>query len=444
MKNIMKKLIDRFFSDGSTRQDSLLLVSILSVILVYRIAFFLIFYPGIIHYNSDSVTYFTEGFFDLYRTPVYPLLISFFGYFSEKHFLDYLLYFQQFISFISIFPFFYCAKKMIPNKYIAAAACICYGTLPFLILQNININPESLCISGSVFMFYFFTQNIHQPNTTNAILCGLFPLLLILLKPTYLILVVLVILFQMLGFILMKEQRKKIAIGFIGSLISIAGILAYCKMNEKVNGEFLLTKIYFDNSLGNIILSGAYKNGEDEELIALIDSTKDKTEFTYYNAIYHVNNESMDSYKKSYAKFPKYLTPYPDMEFSYSVPDIKNYENSRIASFIQHSKSSGIYKTYIWKRAMRILKDYYPIAILIFLQISFLISIYFKTKSILWLQLFCIGFILSQAFTVVIGGIEDWSRLLLPSFPFILFSIFSFLQQLISFKLNGQSEKQAP
>lgn len=424
----MKKTIEKLFSDEEKKRLGWLLL----LILLYRLVFHLVFHPGLILYNSDSVTYFTKGFFDLYRTPVYPILLKSFRSISENDFLDYLIYFQQIISFVSVIAFYHCATKMIRNKYLLMASVLFYGCFHFTLLQNVNINPESLCISGSVFMLYFFMRAIQSPSAVSFLLMGIFPLLLVMLKPTYLILLPLVILFLILIFFILKEKRKMILYGFLGSMITLSGIWGYCKMNEKVNGEFALTKIYLDNSLGNIILSGAYEEGGDEELIALIESKKDETDFTYYNAVYAINNESMDHYKESYEKFPAYLESTADMDFSSSVPDTDNFEKERIDNFISNSKSSDIYKTYIWKRAKRMLLDYYPFTILLILQIFLIVYLFWKKKIILWLPLFCIGFIFAQAITIVIGGIEDWNRLLLPTLPFIFFTLFYFLHSLIS------------
>ena len=130
------------------------LIGILLFCLIFRLIYFLVLHPGLVLYNSDSIDYFTTSFFDLYRTPVYPLLIKLFRFISENNYLKYLILFQQMLSFLSLIPFYFISKYILKNSYAAIASVIFYGCWPFLLLQNVNINPESLCLSGSTMLLY--------------------------------------------------------------------------------------------------------------------------------------------------------------------------------------------------------------------------------------------------------------------------------------------------
>lgn len=73
---------------------------ILVVCLLYRIYYFGFLNPGMVQYNSDSVSYFYavdlfRGGVDLYRTPLYPYVIKFFQYVSGDHLVRNLIFFSR-------------------------------------------------------------------------------------------------------------------------------------------------------------------------------------------------------------------------------------------------------------------------------------------------------------------------------------------------------------
>ena len=67
-------------------------------------------------------------------------------------------------------------------------------------------------------------------------------------------------------------------------------------------------------------------------------------------------------------------------------------------------------------------------------QMESLILLYafVKYKKTGWLQILCIFFVATQFFTLVVGGVDDLDRLLMPSYPFIIQLIASFGSVVIS------------
>ncbi|MEN6432585.1 MAG: hypothetical protein ABFD06_06855 [Smithella sp.] len=238
--------------------------------------------------------------------------------------------------------------------------------------------------------------------------------------------------------------------GLIGWMIAIAGVLGYCELNKKFNGEFVLSKVELNNSLSNIITSGAYIFGEDQELINLIDSTKFKG---VYVSVFLINNECIDNYKRALKNFPNYLPPSNDMKLCMAFPDTINFPAKRIRQFVKKSQFTTQYLKHIIKRIVNTFMDYIGLLIIMIVELIFIIKDFLKNRRIAWTLLFCIIFVLAQ-FTVIVlvvgqfslnvdAPIERMDRLLVPSYPFLILiigalteNLFSLIRKLTKFKAN--------
>jgi hypothetical protein len=426
------------------RIDYFLLGGILLFCFLYRVFYFKF---GIcnVSYNSDSVQYFASinifnGNIDLYRTPVYPYLIKLFECFSKEYFIKYLILFQQAISFLSIIPFYFISKRIVKNRYLVILTVLFYGCYYFILMQNVNLNPECLCITGSLLMLFLFVRYINKPTKLTSFLLGVFPFILIMLKPTYLIVLFIILAFLIVRYIYFRKEKRKLLWGLFGWFIAITGVFGYCEMNKIYNGEFVLSKVELNNSLSNIITSGTYKQGGDKELINLIDSTKQKG---VYTSVFLINNGYIDNYLRCNKEFPKYLKPTDDMNYCLAIPKTAIYSSERINKFVRRSQCSLTYIKYIIRRIANTFWDYKILFSIIIIESIFLLFSSVKYKEIVWTNLFCILFVVAQLATIIIvvgqfsldinAPIDGFNRLLLPSSPFIILIIASFVGRLISF-----------
>jgi hypothetical protein len=174
--------------------------------------------------------------------------------------------------------------------------------------------------------------------------------------------------------------------------------------------------------------SGAYRQGGDEELIAIIDAVKNEN---YYAAPFIINGYA-DNYLNCYKRFPKYLPPTDDMLFCLSLPHSVHYSPDRVKQFMKKSHRTMIYWKYMIDRMIGIVLAYGNLFILFVLQAVIIMGAFVKRKKIAWAQSFCVLFVLGQFFTIIIGGMDDLDRLLIPSYPFITQIAASFLAILIS------------
>jgi hypothetical protein len=311
-----------------------------------------------------------------------------------------------------------------------ALAVIFYGCWHYFLLQNVNINPECLCIAGSTVILFLLVKYIEYPKASTAFLIGFFPLALIMLKPVYLIVLSIVLLFLLGRFVLTRGEKKILYWGALGWLAAVAGVLGYCEMNKKRNGQFVLSKVQLNNSLANIVISGAYKYGGDKEFIAVIDTNKGKW---FYTSVFYLNNEFTDSYAVRSKAFPFYLPPTKDMKFCQSIPDTINYSYERISLFVKKSKHTMYYWKYIFNRATGIILSYKKIFGILFVETIFCFYVFIKQRKMAWIESLCILFVLGQFSVVILGGIDDIERLLIPGYPFIIILSTAFFGLILSF-----------
>jgi hypothetical protein len=271
-----------------------------------------------------------------------------------------------------------------------------------------------------------------------------------MLKPAYLIVLGIIIIFFVARFIYYREEKKIVLWGLAGWMIAVAGVLGYCELNKIFNGEFVLSKVELNNSLSNIITSGAYLYGEDKEFIYLIDSTKFQE---VYVSVFLINNECIDNYKKALINFPDYLPPTEDMTLCAAFPDTINFPAERIKQFVRKSQLTKQYLKHMVKRVVNTFMDYIVLFGIIIIELIFIIKDFLRNRRIAWTLLFCIIFVLTQfaIISLVVGQfslnvdnpIENIKRLLSPSYPFLILitgslaeNIFSSIRKLTKFKVK--------
>jgi hypothetical protein len=306
----------------------------------------------------------------------------------------------------------------VKNKYLFLGASLFYGCYFPAFYQAININPECLCIAGSTLLLFLLTLYDKNPRKDTAFAIGFLPFLLIMLKPVYILLLAVSAVFFAARFLLVGKERKTLSCGILGLTLAIMGTVAYCGMNKKYNGEFTISKIALNNTLANIVISGAYRSSVDEEFKSIIEETKKNS---FYTAVFTLNNEWIDQYKESYKLTPSDLDKTPDAYSCLEVPNTVNFSKDRIDKFVNESVRTKAYIRYMLKQFARFVMYYQLLSMIILAELILLIMVFFKYRKLAWGLFFSILFVIGQYFTISFGGIDNWSRLLLPSFPFILY-----------------------
>lgn len=407
------------------RNNYILLASLL-VIVIYRLFYFK-FGIYTILYNSDTITYFTKNNLlnfkiDLYRTPIYPFILSVFESISIEHFIRNLILFQHFIAIICLPFLFISIQNGTKNKWLAAITTIIFGCNHLVLDQIKNINPESIAIAGSIFFIFIISYYLKNPTKWKAVIIGLSPFVFIMLKPNFIILYPIILLFITVMLLENSVHRKNLITISFSWLFSCLFLFGYCMLNKQINNEFALSKIALNNSISNIAKSGAYKLGRDSELISIVDKTKNIGYFKYYTTVFTINNEFIDKFKiYNQNKALKIYPPTGDIEFCLKIPDTKNFSAFRINKFVNNSQKSKIFIFYVLKRMPEIFTLKPTLLVIMFILFINIIYNFLFSKSIDLILLISITYIITTYITLAINGINDWERVLLPCYPFIAF-----------------------
>jgi hypothetical protein len=263
---------------------------------------------------------------------------------------------------------------------------------------------------------------VKKPTTSKAVLIGIAPFILIMLKPNFIILYPIILLFILLKFREKSIDRNNIITISISWLLSCLFLYGYCLLNKQINNEFTLSKIAVNNSISNIAKSGAYKLGKDRELISIVDKTKNIGHYEYYTTVFTINNEFIDKFKiYNQNKVLKQYPPTGDIEFCLKIPDTKNFSAERINKFVNHSQKSKIFTFYVLKRMVGIFTLKPTLLIVIFILSIYIVYNFSFRVSIDWVLILSITYITFTYITLAINGINDWERVLLPCYPFIAF-----------------------
>lgn len=215
---------------------------------------------------------FLDGKIDCLRTPVYPLLCqTLIKLFGIENLPTAMTIFQSLVYLISLVSLQHIANYTIKNKTIR------FITLTFYILCIApgwcnEILTESLCISGCVIMTDLVLSFIYKPTIAKNIALHLFLILLVFLRPTF------IIFFAILPVVWLFHRTlfKHIIISFSLTIICIACFGAYCYAYMNVYGKFgtssalVINKIY-DAHRGGYWDASAVNSAESKKWIDYID-----------------------------------------------------------------------------------------------------------------------------------------------------------------------------
>lgn len=213
-----------------------------------------------------------NGKIDCLRTPVYPLLCqAFIKLFGIEGLPTAMTIFQSLVYLISLISLQHIANYTIKNNTIR------FITLFFYILCIApgwcnEVLTESLCISGCVIMTDLVFSFIYKPTIVKNIELHLFLLLLVFLRPTF------IIFFAILPIVWLFHRTlfKHKIISYSLTIICIACFGAYCYAYMNLYGKFgtssalVINKIY-DAHRGEYWDTSAVKSPESKKWIYYID-----------------------------------------------------------------------------------------------------------------------------------------------------------------------------
>jgi hypothetical protein len=247
-------------------------------------------------------------------------------------------------------------------------------------------------------------------------------------------------------------------IGLFATVISLILVLGYCQIHKQKTGIFNLSHIPYVNQLHIIIGSGLYQKGYDSEWNQMIQLHIDEykkmnpeDKFGHVTWRYPTGMTPKAFHYVCWKKRSAYNLPLRIAEYTtrtiqqnqeeylkYAVKKIQGVSSMRIGELMISSK---LYRQQYYNRQLDNifsgLIKFKTIYILLGLDLFFLIisGIFFKSLQwnwcIAWLWMGC------AIFTAVVGSQESWSRLAMPSLPFIII-IFAKYFDLVTFLLKDK------
>ena len=245
------------------------LLLILLFIGIFRLLYYNAFESFTLFPDSETYLFYSgdlfHGVIDDGRTPVYPYFIRFLQYFSPNS-KTIIVNFQIFISLFSVFIFYKILNLLFSNKYFICVATTFYGIFLPIVFYDKIILTESLSISFVVLFIYIILLFIKYSSYLLSLLISFGVLFLIMLRPSFLYMVPIFILFWLARLILIKHDKKKSFIGLICTCSIIIILFFYSKMNEEQNNFFGITSISNVNLFYNLLKNKLYEKGNDSEI----------------------------------------------------------------------------------------------------------------------------------------------------------------------------------
>lgn len=212
-----------------------------------------------------------QGKIDSFRTPVYPCFIALLRYcFGEARLLEWVVFCQQAISLIALYFFYRATEILLKSKTAVVLTTLALTCLIGVLCWDYYIMTESLAVSGTVFVYYLLVKNIHSPGIFSAVLLSLLIFILIMLRPSFLFLVPLFLLFWGVRFFQARSRFRSNLAGTLSLLLVVALVLGYCQWMKKSHGFFNVSFVPYLNQVHIIIQSGLYKKGANPRINAKI------------------------------------------------------------------------------------------------------------------------------------------------------------------------------
>ena len=367
------------------------------------------------NYNKESIF---KGYVDSVRTPVYPYFIKLIKKIDgEANLNNNVAYVQKILFLISIIFMYYTLKMLVKNKIVVSVLTVIFGICPTIITWNIFVLTEAIAMIEMSVLAFITVKYLKSPSKITAGLMGVVILGMILTRPAFIYLLPIYILFIILRWLLNKEERKKLFFAIVSMLICCIVLVGYCFQIKRYYGVFGLTSVSSLNNLVSAIYCGAYKEGDNSELISEIDNLVGEQDLSQERAF------------EIYREIEKNHTQTELSDFANSA--LKNsdkYKNFIINKFISlGTRNIGTSYIHITDSDGNIILNYgdlgtlfLPITfgmiyILLIVSIIYLLWYLIKYKKINWICAFFTSMIFANLFTLIIGAPFEEQRLFFPS-----------------------------
>lgn len=392
----------------------------------------------------DTPTYLSAGEkllggqLDSFRTPVYPLflqLVKFLG--GEARLLENVILVQKVISTIAIVLFFYCLCMITKNKAIPVIFTVIFALNFYTFSWDYCMLTESLAISGGILFIYLILKYLHRPSMARAIVTSLLSFLLMMFRPSFLILMVIVLVFWALRLLFSTIDRKAALSGLLAMILCFGMVQGYSYLNHVQNDYKGISTVTTNiNNLHLLINGNIFENPAYPEISAYVKKVKNGEAL-----VKDVSDEFGLSTVKLYvedtiALHSKEWIEQAITRITRTLPQKinKNYVKAPLNEMnqIQKDRLTSVKTAY---NDMLYGFNYLLCYILAFTALIYVLYKWMRTKKIQWIVLGITSFIISHLFVSAYGSMAEFSRLAVPIIPF-LFCLLAYYAHLLVEAVN--------
>lgn len=437
---MLKKIRRNYFNKA--------IIYILIINIIVRIASYSLSDKYVLYDDSYSYINFPfREFFNLNfisgRTPGYAAIIRLFNYIDSHNYLYLVALFQIIVSIISIYFFYKALELVVKNKLIIIIFTILYSSSNAIIGWDKVILTESLSISGTVIFIYLLLSYLKKPTKKLAICIPIYTLVLIMIRPTFLLYFCIIAVFWILRWIYNKEERYIINKAFL-SIISCAFIIiTYSYIFSLNHGVFSLSDAKVRQDLFVVIQEEYYRDASDKEFIEYVDKSRVENPVAWtamMTVLHKYGNEKIADINKevktkNIKEFVSYLfnlaDDYYNVEFTgYDI--LKGYDEKN-KTFIELT-GEKFNDTFIKIK-------FYHIYFVIVIELIILIISFIKYKNINWLHGGLFAFTAGILVSTFIATCGEFMRTSITVLPFAYISIAIYFSKGIEFSNIIESNK---
>jgi hypothetical protein len=382
--------------------------------------------PSYINYSANILTGETERL----RTPFYPYFIKLIGLFGQQDLISHVTAVQILISFLTIIPFYKTVQIVFQKRAVVIAASLLYGVmLPVINFDKIIIT-ESLSVCFIVSIIYLIVNYLHQPKHSKAVLLSLSVFFVIMLRPSFIYLVPLLLLFWLLRLIIQKKERRTSISGLGALILTILLLAGYSGLNQRNFGFNGISVVSNNNEMAIMINTGMYMNGNDPEISAAIKNNQVQVQKK------PIQQDSLINIMVKYD---------PERVHRFLVNCIKNQPVAylkHIYGTLNNLQTENIFTNYALHKhntlAFSTEKIEYAVfrvnfrALYLFLGLDFiLIAVqWIRSKKLPWFRVILWLLITGQIAVAILGGYSEYQRLILAAIPGLVILLFSYIDRL--------------
>jgi hypothetical protein len=284
---------------------------------------------------------------------------------------------------------------------------------------------------------------LQKPAHIKAWLMTLFTFIAVMLRPSFIYLPLLITLFWVLRLVISKRDRKICLSGLAASVVVVLLMAGYSNLNEKNNGFNGISVVSNHNQIAVIAEAGIYMNGNDPEMSEAVKGNLILQQKGPGNGLQPIDIDSRFA---------------PDRVHKFIINCIKNEPKAyawHIASKLNDLQTTNIFTNYATHKlgflAFRTENVEYLVFCVTFNFLYFLIvfdliviiSTWIRSKQAPWFKIVLWLLIVFQIAVAIMGGYNEYQRLILPAMPALIILLFSYIDW-ICFAIDGDKLRSYP